>query len=415
MVPPAGFLCCCCCCLILIILTTEALLVPTALHHHHLPPPAAAAAAGQRMKSAGVSLLSETAAAVADAASAAANATATATIPALTTSTATAPAKKSSSAAWYSHRIQDSVNYDAVVTRLYLRHIVTETGEMAREVLPLLSTNQHPNVGVSADGASGTTTVPASAADPFGAVAASISACAATRTDGGTIGWIERGSNGAAAVPESILSEQVIADLYRLQPKAGDVHILHDVVHSRYHVIQVAELWLQNVLTPTGTDSNKIVVVDDDVRVGSFAGTNRAIPRRNLKGHGVLPEFPDLATYHIQTAGCQMNVADSERIEGILQHDLRLSKASHPGRADLVLFNTCSIRDHAESKLYDALGPYAASKRRGKRLALIVTGCVAQQEGEALLRRVPEIDAVLVRRSFRFGFVALWFLLFSHV
>lgn len=54
-----------------------------------------------------------------------------------------------------------------------------------------------------------------------------------------------------------------------------------------------------------------------------------------------------------------------------------------------------SIRDHAEQKLYDALGPFAAQKRKGKELALIVTGCVAQQEGEALLRRVPEIDVVL--------------------
>jgi tRNA-2-methylthio-N6-dimethylallyladenosine synthase len=108
-----------------------------------------------------------------------------------------------------------------------------------------------------------------------------------------------------------------------------------------------------------------------------------------------LPEFPELSTYHIQTAGCQMNVADSERLAGILQNDLRLTVADSANNADLVLFNTCSIRDHAEQKLYDALGPYAAAKRKGKRLALIVTGCVAQQEGEALLRRVPEIDVVL--------------------
>jgi hypothetical protein len=61
----------------------------------------------------------------------------------------------------------------------------------------------------------------------------------------------------------------------------------------------------------------------------------------------------------------------------------------------VVMFNTCSIRDHAEQKLYDALGPFAARKRKGETLALIVTGCVAQQEGEELLRRVPEVDVVL--------------------
>ena len=56
-----------------------------------------------------------------------------------------------------------------------------------------------------------------------------------------------------------------------------------------------------------------------------------------------------------------------------------------------------SIRDHAEQKLYQALGPYAAMKRSGRKpnLALIVAGCVAQQEGQALLRRIPELDVVL--------------------
>lgn len=63
--------------------------------------------------------------------------------------------------------------------------------------------------------------------------------------------------------------------------------------------------------------------------------------------------------------------------------------------ADIVLFNTCSIRDHAEQKVYDVLGPYVRAKRQGKQLVLIVTGCVAQQEGEQLLQRIPEIDAVV--------------------
>eukprot|EP00815_Leptocylindrus_aporus_P003515 CAMPEP_0116071270 /NCGR_PEP_ID=MMETSP0322-20121206/13641_1 /TAXON_ID=163516 /ORGANISM="Leptocylindrus danicus var. apora, Strain B651" /LENGTH=81 /DNA_ID=CAMNT_0003559509 /DNA_START=24 /DNA_END=265 /DNA_ORIENTATION=+ len=63
--------------------------------------------------------------------------------------------------------------------------------------------------------------------------------------------------------------------------------------------------------------------------------------------------------------------------------------------ADVVLVNTCSIRDHAEQKLYDQLGPVAARKRKGEDVAVVVAGCVAQQEGEALLRRVPEIDVVM--------------------
>lgn len=90
-----------------------------------------------------------------------------------------------------------------------------------------------------------------------------------------------------------------------------------------------------------------------------------------------------------------MNVADSERLAGVLQSQLNLTAAVSPYQADVVIFNTCSIRDHAEQKLYDSLGPFAAMKRKGKQLAIIVTGCVAQQEGESLLKRVPEIDAVL--------------------
>jgi tRNA-2-methylthio-N6-dimethylallyladenosine synthase len=112
-----------------------------------------------------------------------------------------------------------------------------------------------------------------------------------------------------------------------------------------------------------------------------------------------MPEMPDWKqeskTYHIQTAGCQMNVADSERLAGIMENDLKLTPAASADKADVVMFNTCSIRDHAEQKLYDALGPFAARKRKGEKLALIVTGCVAQQEGEELLRRVPEVDVVL--------------------
>jgi tRNA-2-methylthio-N6-dimethylallyladenosine synthase len=91
-------------------------------------------------------------------------------------------------------------------------------------------------------------------------------------------------------------------------------------------------------------------------------------------------------------------------VEGILQHQLSLTRttksnsgsgAADNNMPDVLVLNTCSIRDHAEQKLYDALGPYAIAKRQGRQMAVIVTGCVAQQEGEKLLRRIPEIDAVV--------------------
>ncbi|WP_231598266.1 MULTISPECIES: tRNA (N6-isopentenyl adenosine(37)-C2)-methylthiotransferase MiaB [unclassified Synechococcus] len=89
-----------------------------------------------------------------------------------------------------------------------------------------------------------------------------------------------------------------------------------------------------------------------------------------------------------------MNKADSERMAGILE-----AMGYAPGRdehtADLVLYNTCTIRDNAEQKVYSYLGRQAQRKRANPHLTLVVAGCVAQQEGEALLRRVPELDLVM--------------------
>ncbi len=99
-------------------------------------------------------------------------------------------------------------------------------------------------------------------------------------------------------------------------------------------------------------------------------------------------------SYWITTFGCQMNKADSERMAGILE-----AMGYRPGEdehsADLVLYNTCTIRDNAEQKVYSYLGRQAQRKRTNPHLTLVVAGCVAQQEGESLLRRVPELDLVM--------------------
>lgn len=98
--------------------------------------------------------------------------------------------------------------------------------------------------------------------------------------------------------------------------------------------------------------------------------------------------------YHITTFGCQMNKADSERMAGILD-DIGFESVEDPYQADLILYNTCTIRDNAEQKVYSYLGRQAKRKQENPNLTLIVAGCVAQQEGEALLRRVPELDLVM--------------------
>jgi tRNA-2-methylthio-N6-dimethylallyladenosine synthase len=98
--------------------------------------------------------------------------------------------------------------------------------------------------------------------------------------------------------------------------------------------------------------------------------------------------------YHITTFGCQMNKADSERMAGILE-DMGFCWAEDPDQADLILYNTCTIRDNAEQKVYSYLGKQVKRKHEKPDLTLVVAGCVAQQEGEALLQRVPEVDLIM--------------------
>jgi tRNA-2-methylthio-N6-dimethylallyladenosine synthase len=98
-------------------------------------------------------------------------------------------------------------------------------------------------------------------------------------------------------------------------------------------------------------------------------------------------------SYYIHTFGCQMNESDSQRMgEALAREGWQPTPA--PDGADLVLVNTCSIREKAEDKLYSALGRYRLLKaQRGTKIG--VAGCVAQQEKEKLLRRAPFVDFVL--------------------
>ncbi len=89
-----------------------------------------------------------------------------------------------------------------------------------------------------------------------------------------------------------------------------------------------------------------------------------------------------------------MNKADSERMAGILEN-IGYTKAIDELHADLVLYNTCTIRDNAEQKVYSYLGKQAKRKHKIPELKLIIAGCLAQQEGASLLRKVPELDLVM--------------------
>ena len=97
--------------------------------------------------------------------------------------------------------------------------------------------------------------------------------------------------------------------------------------------------------------------------------------------------------FYLETFGCQMNVVDSETIVDHLQQ-LGYQQVDSPEQANLILLNTCAIRDRAERKVFGHLGRFKPLKDRDPSLILGVGGCVAQQEGESLLDKVPYVDLV---------------------
>src|SRR5271169_664624 len=101
-----------------------------------------------------------------------------------------------------------------------------------------------------------------------------------------------------------------------------------------------------------------------------------------------------MTKYYISTFGCQMNVHDSEKMSGILRSE-GYTETDSPQDADLVIFNTCSIRQKAEQKFYSELGRLRNLKKTKPGLAIVVAGCIAQQEGKKILKRVPYVDHVI--------------------
>ncbi len=98
--------------------------------------------------------------------------------------------------------------------------------------------------------------------------------------------------------------------------------------------------------------------------------------------------------YWIETFGCQMNVHDSDRMAEVLRAN-GWEPATTLEEAEVVVFNTCSVREKAEQKLRSEVGKLAPLKKRRPDIIVAVAGCVAQQEGENLLKRMPYIDLVI--------------------
>ena len=97
---------------------------------------------------------------------------------------------------------------------------------------------------------------------------------------------------------------------------------------------------------------------------------------------------------YIYTIGCQMNTYDSEKLFVIL-HKMGYEKTDELNDADIVICNTCSIREKAQEKAYSFLGRLADKKKKKTHLVSIMAGCVAQQEKENVFKRIPHLDVVM--------------------
>src|SRR5271167_4418740 len=100
-----------------------------------------------------------------------------------------------------------------------------------------------------------------------------------------------------------------------------------------------------------------------------------------------------MPSYAITTFGCQMNVHDSERMHEVLRRAGYVEVEA--AAADVIVLNTCSVREKAEQKLRSEVGRLTKQKRARRELVLVVAGCVAQQEGERLLRKMRGVDLVV--------------------
>jgi tRNA-2-methylthio-N6-dimethylallyladenosine synthase len=101
----------------------------------------------------------------------------------------------------------------------------------------------------------------------------------------------------------------------------------------------------------------------------------------------------DVRTYEIRTYGCQMNVHDSERLAGLLE-DAGYARADHGATPDVVVFNTCAVRENADNRLYGNLGHLRPVKDGHAGMQIAVGGCLAQKDRDTIVRRAPWVDVV---------------------
>ena len=268
------------------------------------------------------------------------------------------------------------------VTAVRVRHILLQSEELAAMLLAQLK-----------EGAR------------FEELAEKVSACA-TADKGGEIGW--------AGLEDEHLDETLPREAREaaLAMKPGDVQVVRSSLGV--HVVRVDDVFqtLNIDSTPrtrglpgSGHKPTPLIELlrsgrEDGRSLRQLSGAGETEARHGRAGDAELMRNSGKTKgsltmrYSMESMGCQMNTADAERMEGQLQA-LGFQRTEEPKEAQVLVLNTCSIREHAEAKVYSYLGPHAKRKNAGEDVAIVVAGCVAQQEGEALLRRVPEIDMVM--------------------
>lgn len=270
----------------------------------------------------------------------------------------------------------------------------------------------------------------------FEEMAKVVSNCPETRLEGGGVGWVDLNEDFSSSHDTTtsskknpnqhldlILPASARKQILSTPTKPGDIILVESF--RGVHLVQVVDVMV-DVRKLSYVKTKRIInemespiIIHNEMELGENSKRIDGHIGEGTKLAGVLGgallegnvEKHDL-TYKIETMGCQMNSADSERIEGqLLSLGIRplledetvevIAPQTKRGvkrvkkQPDVLVLNTCSIRDHAEQKVYSYLGPHAKRKRMGEDVTIIVAGCVAQQEGQALLRRVPEIDLVM--------------------
>lgn len=242
-------------------------------------------------------------------------------------------------------RIRDQVDIPSLDS-VRLRHIQLETQELAEECKALVASG-------SAD---------------FSQLAATLSTCSVSKDQGGDLGWIKVDNVGSdvSIVPLELRNSAIHMNKNDLAVVSSRGHDSQGKTVHRWHLLQVFDAMSKLSLT---------------------------IERRRKENFHILKPIHNDPKFYLETMGCQMNTADSERMAAQLAI-LGYQRTEKSSEANVVVLNTCAIRDHAEQKVYSYLGPHIARKKHGDDVAVLVAGCVAQQEGEKILRRFPEVDAV---------------------